>query len=373
MAIDMTMDVVVLDSLIPKIAEIKGKGKIPVIFILIGSYPGYSRFHQTPPIIEEYVKNPKLAPIVVLIDQAYKKTHWLSFFDDEYMKYLKSDNDEISQPDVKPGVWYYPGLITNLGNDKILDYHHQVPYQYYPNMITEGELYKIATNDIISDNLTLIWAFNNWTFNCGPVKLNNRNFHIPDSHCMADVENNINYFPVISRDINGYYFRTRYNTIEDILPILKKETDLKNKKRLKGFIYNIFSKWLEYYSSIRRWEIFVRFNDPSLKITVGKDSTDDEWCHLHRRAGFGLTIQLNTIKEKFMISPHQYFYQYINEEIYKMGCVLIQYDCILQNDESALSVQIELFNQEHTYMITNNSSDMPQLLKFFEKRQDYVN
>ena len=115
-----------------------------------------NRFHQTPPIIEEYVKNPKLAPIVVLIDQAYKKTHWLSFFDDEYMKqymkYLKSDSDELSQPDVKPGVWYYTGLITNLGNDKTLDYRHQVSYQYYPNIIP-NEICDFIINESTKTNI----------------------------------------------------------------------------------------------------------------------------------------------------------------------------------------------------------------------------
>ena len=370
----LTMDAIIIESLTQKIIEIKTQGKIPVIFILIGTYPGYSRFQQTPPIIEEYVTNPILAPIVILIDPQYRKLDWLAFLDEDYpQKQAKAlaEQQEPPNPNVNPGVWYYPGLITNLGNDKKLNYCNQVAYQYYATEINRGEFHHIINHPIITDNLTLFWSFIGSNFIEDIINLNGRKMHITDSQCAADVENEIEYFPRIEEDVNGYYFKKRYESIEEILPILKAETEVKIQKRLKGFIYNIFMKWLEYHSNIHRWEIFVRFDDPSLKITVGKNSTPSEWVHLHRRAG--LSSYLFTAKKNFMKTPHQYFYEYINEEIYKMGTLLIQYDCICLKDESSLEVQMASFMDEYGVMIENNSRNMPNLFVFYTKKQDYLN
>ena len=63
----------IIRSINIKISEIKKNNKTPVIFLLVGTYPGFSQIHQTPPFICDLLdKYHNISPIVLLFDTYYQ-------------------------------------------------------------------------------------------------------------------------------------------------------------------------------------------------------------------------------------------------------------------------------------------------------------
>lgn len=330
-----------------KVCEVKqaDQRNIPVIFVLIGSYPGASQIHQTPPVIKKYLENEYIYPIVILIDGYYASIHTEE--KNNTLNFMTSDNTKPN-----PYQWYYPDTLMPLN----IKCHNRVAYQYYPNIIDESELQILVRTDVIKDNLTHVWCFE------GRLFIENTNMLCsPASSCMANVDSEIEYFPVITfnSETNSYMFKPMFNSIDEVINEINTDTD-NDKKMLSGFLYNMLEKWCNEFSTYRKWEIFIRLKDPSRKCELGRESTISDWTHLYYRANIKIARinASNIIHKKFLKSEHHTFKQFLDDNIYKMGITLIN----LGSRQKASSYDIQRvydsFNEE---MSLENNTVLPSL------------
>jgi hypothetical protein len=325
-----------------KISEIKeaDQKNIPVVFLLIGCYPGYSPHQQTPPVIKKYLKNKCIHPIVVLIDGYYASIH--NEKKNNTLNFMTSDDTKPN-----PYEWYYPDTLMPI-NIKCED---RVAYQYYPNIISEAELNTLINMDFINNTLTNLWCFE------GAFRFNNNTnmLCIPKSSCMADVDSEIEYWPNITFNIetNTYMFTPLFNSIEQVINDINKNKDSENKR----FLSHMLRKWSEKYSTYRKWEVFIRVNDPSHRCVLGRDSSPSDWTHLYYRSNIK-SNHIDKIHQKFLESPHITFKEFLDDEIYNMGVSLIKIG--FHQNPSPYNIQ-QLYDSLNEEMKIVNNIKLPSI------------
>jgi hypothetical protein len=347
-----------ITNLIEKVKEIKNENKnnIPVIFILVGTFPGISKIHQTPPIIEKYLENPLICPIVILIDPFYKKIN-----ENNVLNFLSSSIPEENQ-------WYYPDIIPFLD----ISYHKRVAYQYYPYIIKKDDIQYLLYNPIIKNNLTLLWCFDGLlTF----INYSNEKLSITESNCIVRVEYNINYWQLIAYNIETqeYYFKPQYNTIEDIFyEIDKNKNNNIILNRLQGFAYNLLKNWYDSFKKYRTWEIFIRNTDEKHRCQLTKKSTQYDWIHFQYRTNINFIDNKNGIQSQFIKSEYFTLNQYLNNQILQMGGMLIKI-YFLDNKPNSIDLQkyYDDFKTEHELLISRNSSELPGLFQNILQKFQY--
>ena len=331
-----------------KIGEINSEGKVPIIFLLVGTFPGFSNIHQTPPIICHMLKNEIFSPIVILFDSFYKiNTTSLEFLKDE-----KAPKDEP----VKEGHWYYPDVIPFL-NDS---YHKKVAYQFYSIEVEDDNMCELVKH--ISPNLTLLWSFTGQTF-CNEIEIDYFKCQIPEGECAADIYYQAEYSPQIELDIKnglGYYFKNFSTSIDDFIKDLKITKDEKVKEQLSGFIYNFLVKWYAEFKTYRSWELQIRLNDPSRKIIFDKFSNQEEWNHLIYRAGCYMNVK--TLILHFKKSNFYTLEEFINQEIFNLGLNLVEFDFI-NCDEEEITRNKTIFIEEYLNFIEKNKAEYPPIFQ----------
>jgi hypothetical protein len=324
-----------------KIIEIKeaDQKNIPVVFLLIGSYPGYSPHQQTPPVIKKYLKNKCIHPIVVLIDGYYASIHTEK--KNNTLNFMTSDNTKPN-----PYEWYYPDTLMPI-NIKCED---RVAYQYYPNIIEEAEINTLINMDFINNTLTHLWCFE------GRFNFKNTNMLcVPSSNCMAEVDSEIEYWPNITFNIetNTYMFTPLFNSIEQVINDVNKNKDSENKR----FLSNMLRKWSEKYSTYRKWEVFIRVNDPSHRCVLGRESSRADWTHLYYRSNIK-SNHIDKIDQEFLKSSHHTLKEFLDDEIYNMGVSLIKVG--FHQNPSSYNIQ-ELYDSLNEQMKINNSVTLPSI------------
>jgi hypothetical protein len=242
-----------------------------------------------------------------------------------------------------------------------------VAYQYYPNIINEFELNQLVHTDIIKNNLTNLWCFEGGLF----VK-NTNMLCSPTSSCMAEVDSQIEYFPVITfnSETNSYSFTPMFNSMDEVINEINTDNDT-DKKMLCGFLYHMLNKWCEEFSTYRKWEIFIRLNDPSHRCELGRQSTNSEWTHLYYRANIKLS-KINSsdiIHNKFLKSEHHTFKQFLDDEIYKMGITLIKLGSRQKPSPYDIQKVYDSFNQE---MSIENNKILPSLFSDILHRRSNI-
>ncbi len=326
-----------------KINSIKESNMTPIVFFLIGTYPGYSQIHQTPPYICEVINDENLAPIVILFDSIYEQNN-------QPLNFLVKKNETVM-----PGVWYYPHYIKSLKKS----YHGKVAYQYYPSNVNEQLMQELLK--CVNPNLTFIWSFTSTTF----CKNFNKSCHIPEGNCMADLNFQSEYFPMIKFENNKYTIENnnfQLNTIVDeIIKLHPFKLEMENSKleyfskleKLYGFVYYYIVKWLEEFKIYKTWEIQIRLYDPTYKIKFTKDSTPEEWNHFKYRVGpyFDVDKMIN----KFSHSDIYTLEDFINNSIFENANQLIKLDSI-DMPESDKQVQFSSFYDEY-----EKSNKMPSI------------
>jgi len=331
-----------------KIDYIIGNGNIPIIFLLVGTFPGFSNIHQTPPIIFQMIKNERFSPIVILFDSVYKKnTSSLEFLKDE-----KSPKEEL----VKEGDWYYPDKIPVLDDN----YHKKVAYQFYSIDVDDDNMGELLKH--ISPNLTLLWSFTGQTF-CDKLKIDYLKCQITEGDCGADIYYQAEYFPQIDYDSKnglGYYFKTFSTSIDDFIKDFKITKDEKVKKQISGFIYHFLIKWYAEFNTYRSWELQIRLNDPTHRITFDKLSTEQEWGHFMYRAGCYMNVK--TLISHFKKSSFHTLEEFINQEIFNLGLNLVEFDFI-DCDQEEITKHKGIFIEEYLYFIEKNKVEFPQIFQ----------
>ena len=345
-------------QLIEKISEIKSNGKVPIIFLLIGTFPGFSNIHQTPPIICQMIKNEIFSPIVILFDSVYKK-NTLS------LEFLKDEKAPKEEPVIE-GQWYYPDAIPIL-NDS---YHKKVAYQFYSIEVDNDNMSDLVKH--ISPNLTLLWSFTGQTF-CNEIEIDYFKCQIPEGECAADIYYQAEYYPQIDFDSkNGldYYFKNFSTSIDDFIKDLKITKDEKVKDQLSGFIYNFLVKWYAEFKTYRSWELQIRLKDPTRQITFTQLSDEKEWQHLIYRAGCYMNVK--TLISHFKKSTFHTLEEFINQEIFNLGLNLVELDFI-DCEEEEITRNKGIFIEEYLDFIEKNKVEFPQIFqriidKLFRKK-----
>jgi hypothetical protein len=334
-----------------KINTIKESNKTPVVFFLIGTYPGYSQIHQTPPYICDIINDDNLAPIVILFDSMYEENNIP-------LTFLVKKHETL-----EPGTWYYPHYIKSLNNS----YQGKVAYQYYPMNVTEQLMQELLT--LVSPNITLLWSFTSITF----CKNFNQPCHITEGNCMANLNFQSEYFPVIRFENNKYYIENNdisLNTIVDeIIKLHPFKLDIDNfssskleyfskLEKLYGFVYYYIMKWLEEFQIYKTWEIQIRLYDPTYKIKLTKDSTPEEWNHFKFRVGpyFDVDKMIN----KFSLSDIYTLEDFISNSIFENASQLIKLDAI-DIPESDKQFQFSSFYDEYEKLIESKSNKMASI------------
>ncbi len=336
-------------DLIIKINEIKTSGKTPVIFFLIGTYPGFSWHHQTPPVICDMIKDPKISPIVIMFDPQYKESKTPLLF--------LTQNDKHTE--INPGSWYYPNYIQETGSY----YNFRVAYQYHTFNVDNQILYELLS--LISPNITLLWSFTGLTF-C--EHLNILNCHISEGNCMANILYDYEYYPKI---VSGKLEINKINifTLHHFLDKLSIEKDKKQSHILYGYIYIYIKKWKELFQMYRSYDIRIQNNDPKICTVLSKSSTQKEWDHLKYRLGQFYNKHIDTLIYDFIQSQYNTFREYLNNEIYEVGNIIIKLDNFNNNNNDNLQMNCQLidFISNHVKLINTNSHSLPDIF------QDFIN
>ena len=331
-----------------KIESIKTDGKVPIIFLLVGTFPGFSNIHQTPPVLCQMIKNERFSPIVILFDSVYKRNI-------ESLEFLK-DEKSPKEESVIEGKWYYPDTIPIL-NDS---YHKKVAYQFYSIEVDNDNMGELVKH--ISPNLTLLWSFTGQTF-CNEIEINYFKCQIPEGDCGADIYYQAEYYPQIECDIKnglGYYFKNFSTSIDDFIKDLKITKDEKVKDQLSGFIYHFLIKWYDEFKTYRSWELQIRLNDPTQQITFTQLSNEQEWQHLIYRAG--CYINVKTLITHFKKSGFYTLEEFINQEIFNLGLNLIEFDFI-NYDEEEITRNKDIFIDEYLFFIETRKVEFPQIFQ----------
>lgn len=358
----------IANSLNEKILTIKSDKKTPIIFFLIGSCPNFSYIQQTPPVILDYIKNPDIMPIVFLIDKVYEsKPHTLNFLD--------LNITDFNQ--FKPGYWYYPDFIPSLKNS----YHHRVAYQFYPQYITNEEIYEFMQLPSVINTMTLIWGFTPLTIKPS-FPINRNKMLIPDGDCMANTQYNSVYFPKIVQIDDEYILIDMENNFDEIvndfinafnetnIPVKVKSAKL---AQLNGFVYYSLKKINEEIPGLRSWEIQLRTRDPEWKINFNKNSTKKEWDHFKMRACYFYNI--DKLYTQFMNSDAYYLSEFINSTVYNIGNNLIKINLIEEkynnpkyNFQLNENIQLEEFISNYHSLVSADIRGLPGIFtNNFEK------
>ncbi len=340
----------IIEDLDIKLSEIYENNQFPLIFILIGTYPGCSRIHQTPPIICEYIKNDNLSPIVVTFEPTYKRNNTPLLFLNKKSKYDVSSGQTLIS-EIKENTWYYPDFISQL-NDT---YKGKVAYQYNTFAIDEQNINKILESLIKKKGLVFVWNFAGMEFP-SILKLPSHKFNIPYASCIANIKFNIEYNrKIIKKSTKKYELNKeehkdldeKQNIDEEyeLVSITETFSELMNEFQnlvteqlngiisvtkhsrimfLKAVIINSIKKWVEYFSSLYLWENKVRLLDYRKKVFLNKDSSNDDWHHYKYRSN--MNDEIEKLKKKFMKSEFYNFIDFLNNEIYNQTNLLITFD-----------------------------------------------
>ena len=369
-------------SLVEKIKEIENENMVPIIFFLIGAYPSFSKIHQSPPVICEMLKDPKVAPIVILIDPEYAKNLDPLLFlttDESYEKIIEKDGD-LEKLFPQKGEWYYPNFIHQLKDS----YQRRVAYQYHTIYINENEITELLS--LVRPRITLLWNFigntlckslsseyidiNNFISNY--VNFNNLyqyqkilyTVHVPDSNCMAQLKYDSIYYPKLccddERNPESYHLEL-YTSLQEIYAELSNTSDPEKKEQLKLFIYNYVKSWLDDLKQFSFWEKFIQNSDPQCRIVISKRSCMNDWKFLQYRLGSYYNIDklhLNFIKSKCELLS-----EYINYEIFYVGIILIQLGLI----EILEPLQTDMFSALAENNFTSGNIDVEYIQKLIDE------
>lgn len=341
-------------SLLEKITEINVSNKTPVIFFLIGTYPGYSNIHQTPPYICDVIKDDNMSPIVILFDSFYKNKNNT---ESNPLAFL-TNKTELSE--CNEGTWYYPHYIKNLKNS----YMGKVAYQYYAENMTEELMNELL--NMVSPNLSFVWSFTSITF--GKDFIKKENCHILEGNCMANLKFQSDYFPVIKmKNNNQYYIESNSITLTEIVDEIIKLQPFKiatnqeleyfsKLEQLYGFVYYYVSRWLEEFKSYKTWEIQIRLYDPTNKLKLTKWSSSEDWNHFKYRVG--PYFDVDKMIKQFKLSDFDSLEDFINHSIFENGMQLVKLDSI-DLSESSRETQFSSFYEEYEQLL--NSNKLPNL------------
>jgi hypothetical protein len=343
-------------DLIIKINEIKNLGETPVVFFLIGTYPGFSWHHQTPPVICDMIKDPKISPIVIMVDPQYKQSKTPLLF-------LTNNDKHI---EIKQGEWYYPNYIKEIDDC----YNFRVAYQYHTFNVDNQILYEFLS--LVSPNITLLWSFTGLTF----CEYNNSlTCHIPEGNCMADILYDYEYYPKIvygKLEIN----KMDISTVSHFLDKLLVEKDKKRAHILYGYIYSYIKKWKELFQMYRSYDIRIQKDDPKMCTVLSKSSTKIEWGHLKYRLGRFYNKHIDTLISNFIQSQFNTFREYLNNEIYQTGNIIIKLENFNNNynDNLEMNCQLMAFISNHFKLINNDSHSLPDIFQdFISKNENKYN
>jgi hypothetical protein len=333
----------IIDDLNNKILSIVAESKFPLIFILIGTYPGCSRIHQTPPIICEYIKNDNLSPIIVSFEPNYARNNTSLHFLNKNSKHDISSGQLIID-DIKENTWYYPEFIQQLN----ASYQGKVAYQYNTIAIDEYNLNKILCSLSQNKGLVFVWNFVGIEFP-SILKLPLTKFNIPYASCMANVKFDIEYNRNVKKndkiqnpnetnqpDVGEEYelvsvTETFSEAIEEFQNLIVEQLDgvisiVKHSRImfLKALIINSIKNWVECFGILYLWENKVRLLDYRKKVCLNKDSPNDDWEHYKYRSN--INDEIEKLKKKFMGSRFYDFIDFLNNEINEQTMLLIKFD-----------------------------------------------
>ena len=348
----------IIQSLHIKISEIKhnDNSKVPVIFLLVGTYPGFSQIHQTPPFICDLLdKYPNISPIVLLFDPYYNNNKTFLLFLN-HPDGNTNNNTAINFPE--EDVWYYPHVIPSLK----ASYNGRVAYKYY-TISVDPHFVNNFLNEF-SSYLTFFWNFIGHDISVIGMKNKYKNLHMPPADCSANVYYNIKYYPQIKYDTytNKFVLDDSMNTdlkrIVDGLELTSTSNDNVLFDKYQGFMYYYFVKWFETYKHYHLLELRIKNDDPLRQIIFTKHSTKDEWDHLKYRGG--PYFDHDQFISDFMNSTEYTLRDYINEQIYQMGELLIKLEIIKKPNET-MGYVLSLFMEQYYELKNKNLREFPEV------------
>jgi hypothetical protein len=318
-----------------KITEILDAKKFPLIFILIGAYPGISQIHQSPPIIGEYIKDDNISPLIISFEPTYKINNTsLKFLtntsdvEEQITESVVKDNDVNA---IEENKWYYPHFVPKLKDS----YKGKVGYKYLQLEINSSNINKIMSFLAKSKGIVFLWNFTSIEFRYD-TDLPSTKLSVPPSDCMGNVTFNIEYNRCIKN--TGPQEYELVNT-ETMIPLYMEEfknlitiqledgVTVINHSRiifLKGVIVNYIKTWFDWFKDIYIWENKVRLTDYRKLVTLSVSSPMADWFHYIYRSDMQYII--TKLKKEFMSSKFHYFIEFLNNEIYNKVIMLITFD-----------------------------------------------
>jgi hypothetical protein len=343
-------------ELIDLICKIPSDGTIPVIFVMIGSFPGFSSNHQheRPPILHDIINNSELIhSYVILIDPDYTKKIPIN---------------------IPPGTWY---------NDP--EYHDKVSFAYFPSLVENNDISRII--NVISGKISIaVWSFTGDNF--GEINhQNNPHIHIPPGNCLANTTYNGHYHPQIVIEDNRVVFKPITHDLNHSIAMMKnvfknivigKSYDSQKLEVLlaQGFSYYILKDWFERIKIMYSWVFQITTDsDETRRRCLDKFSTENDWAFLDYR--IGPYYNSTTLREEFMKSNDNTVINFICNKINQMGCSVIELDNMIslfnnhsitvENDhylQNVIAISVASFcDQYDSYFIKKNSRIFPQIFE----------
>lgn len=324
------------------IDAIKETGKSPIMFLLIGSCQSFSKRHENPEILEVLAKNPKIKPLVIIIDPSYKITP------PEFM--------------IKPFVWEYPD--------------QKVPFIYFPNIITDEEVIEIIDHVAgIKQVPIAVWSFTGNTFGNDHHIQDKRLVHIPPGNCMANTKYNSDYNPLILLDRDQCFIES----IKDMTYFLKMfKNEENNLEIIMSYVYTLINEWVGNIKISRSWcRALVR--DPIHQVVLDRSSTEEDWEHFNGRMGFYYTTYIKNLRIEFEKSSCLNLLEYIDSEICTKGLQLIQIlnAYLKRNQESSSEDEVMTminchndsnnFLDQHFEQVSKKDPEIPNLFHSFRR------
>lgn len=354
------------NELMGLIKQIQPNGLTPVVFLMIGSFPGFAskRQHEKPTFLRELIRDfPFINPYVILIDPHYTKKAPIKCTE---------------------GHW----LIDPTYNSK-------VSFCYLASIVEDNVVSKVVST--ISNHMNMsvaVWSFTG--MNYGKEHLHNPHVHIPPGNCLADTEFNIHYHPQVIMEHDRICFKPirqdmthSITMMKDVFSNIIAGNSYKSQKEMAlkafGFSYYILKIWLDKIRILYSWTLQITTDtNESRRHQLDKGSDEKDWKFLDYR--IGPYYNSREIRKQFMDSDEQTLLNYIINHIKMTGHQLIRLDNMISmfinetiardhNDlENIIQISTMSFDQEHeSYFITKINRNFPSIFENYMKECKKIN
>lgn len=356
------------------IITLNEQGKHPLVVLLIGSAPSFSKTHQQPEFLTELVEDPSLIdvnPLVVLIDHSYKHNGLPGFMN---------------------------GKIGEFTIPSLPELHNRCQFMLIPEMISDEDV--VGVIDQVT-KLASIIVFSFTGSILGHDHHSESEFvYIPPGNCFADTKFNSNYHPkmqIINSRIHiddapddlAYFVNSAETASACLRAGVSLEDVWTSLEQSHGFVYYFIKFFLDDQQPIRSWtyqtttssnpewrrdlsKVSADKYKASQERIVSQPPADDGFGYLQYRLGPYHNIESRVVA--FQQSEHKQFLEFLDGQTMHIGMQLVDfmmhyleiYDAKHpgKNNQTLLTT-IDNFLEEMFAFQSNEQTKFPSLFEVF--------